>query len=244
MNEKLESKEIKIENARGYGVAMSDLEGSWDPAFKSKIKKISMKIIMKQLSFFQKIQLLYFFYKEKKKAKNIDLSDIKSKGMTNTSFINQQLEYISTFSALAKVLNKEKALKIMYSVMDATASEAFSLSALTVEEVKQFGDSMDFFRKYFSAFCEASIKAGCYDMIISENTINCIQIDIKWCIWYELAKKMNVPEACIPNCYADDLYYPDYFKSFGIKYSRKGTLAKGHEYCDCRFERCNYEKDF
>jgi hypothetical protein len=237
MNEKLELKEIKIENTRGYGVALSDLEGSWDTAFKSKIRKISMKIIMKQVSFFQKIQLLFYFYKEKQKAKNIDLSDIKLKGLTNTSFINQQLEYISLFSALVKVLNKDKALKIMYSVMDATAREAFSLSSPTIEEVKQFGDSMEFFRKYFFAFCEASTKAGCHDMIISENTINCIQIDIKWCVWYELAKKMDVPEACIPNCYADDLYYPDYFKSFGIKYSRKGTLANGNKYCDCRFER-------
>ena len=239
MNEKLELKEMKIETVRGYGVAMSDLEGSWDAAFKSKIKKISMKIIMKQLSIFQKIRLLYWFYKEKKKADKLNLSDIKSRGMKNTSFINQQLEYISIFSAITKVLNKEKALQIMYSVMDATAKEAFSLSALTVEEVQQFGDSFEFFRKYFFAFSEASTKAGCHDMIISENTVNCIQLDIKWCVWYELAKKMNVPEACIPNCYADDLYYPDYFKSFGIKYSRKGTLAKGHEYCDCRFERNN-----
>lgn len=197
MNEKLELKEIKIENTRGYGVAFSDLEGSWDAAFKSRIKKISMKIIMNHVSFSQKIQLLYLFYKEKKKAENIDLSDIKSKGMTNISFINQQLEYISMFSGLAKVLNKEKALKIMYSVMDATASEAFSLSALTVEEVKQFGDPMEFFRKYFFALSEASIKAGCHNMIISENSENCIQLDIKWCVWYELAKKMNVPEACI-----------------------------------------------
>ena len=244
MNEELESKEIKIENTRGYGVAFSDLEGSWDPAFKSKIKKISMKIIMKQVTFFQKIKLLYWFYKEKKKAKNIDLSDIRSKGMTNSSFIKQQLEYISIFSALANVLDKEKALKIMFSVMDATAHEAFSLSALTIEEVKPFGDPMEFFRKYFLAFSEASTKAGCHDMVLSENSKNCIQIDIIWCVYYELAKKMNVPEACIPNCYADDLYYPDYFKTFDIKYSRKGTLARGHKYCDCRFERYNCEKDF
>jgi len=61
--------EIKIENTRGYGVAMSDIEGSWDPAFKSKIRKKSMNIIMKQVPFFKKIQLIYWFYKEKKKSK-------------------------------------------------------------------------------------------------------------------------------------------------------------------------------
>jgi hypothetical protein len=29
----------KIEKLRGYGVAMSDAEGGWSPAFKAKIKK-------------------------------------------------------------------------------------------------------------------------------------------------------------------------------------------------------------
>jgi len=239
MNEESISKEPEIENTRGYGVAMSDLESSWDPAFKSKIKNRSMNIIMNQVSLFQKIKLLYWFFKEKRRAEKLDLSDIISRGMKNSSFINQQLEYISMFSALTKVLDKDKALKIMYRVMDATACEAFSLYALTIEEVKPFGDPMEFFRKYFSAFSEASIKAGCHDIVISENTRDCIQYDIKWCVWYELAKKMNVPEACIPNCYADDLYYPDYFKKFDIKYSRKGTLARGHNSCDCRFERYN-----
>ena len=228
---------MEIEKTRGYGIAISDIEGSWDAAFKLKLKKTSQKIIMKQISFFQKIQLLYWFYKEKKKASNLDLSDIRAKGMINVSFIKQQLEYISMFSALTKVLDKERALKIMYLVMEATAVEAFLKSALKIEEIECFGDSMEFFRKYMSALPEASTKAGCHDMIISENTINCFQLDVHWCVYYELAKKMNVPEACIPNCYVDDLAYPDYFKTFGIKYSRKETLAKGGKCCDFRFER-------
>ena len=45
-------------------------------------------------------------------------------------------------------------------------------------------------------------------------------------------EKINVPEACIPNCYADDLYYPDYFRKFDIKYSRKVTPVRGHNSCD------------
>jgi len=48
---------------------------------------------------------------------------------------------------------------------------------------------------------------------------------------------MDVPEACLANCYADDLVYPDYFKSLGIKYSREGTLAQGKKCCDIRFEK-------
>lgn len=75
--------------------------------------------------------------KEKKRALKLDLSDIRAKGMTNEAFIKQQLEYISLFSALTKVLNKESALKIMYSVMDATATEALLLSLPEIQKLQK-----------------------------------------------------------------------------------------------------------
>ena len=228
---------MEIEKTRGYGIAASDAEGSWDSAFKLKLKKVAIKTVMKQITFLQKIQVLIWFYKEKKRALKLDLSDIRAKGMTNETFIKQQLEYISLFSALTKVLNKESALKIMYSVMDATATEALLLSLPEIDDVKKFGDSIEFFRKYMSVFPEVSKKAGCHEITITEDSTNNIQLDINWCVWFELAKKMDVPEACLANCYADDLAYPDYFKALGIKYSRKGTLAQGKKCCDTRFEK-------
>jgi hypothetical protein len=228
---------MDIKNTNGYGIAISDLESSWDDAFKLKLKKTAQKIVLGHLSFFQKIKLLYQFSKETKRASKLDLSDIKAKGMTNNSFIKQQLEYISMFSALAKVLDKEQAIKIMCQVMEETVAEAFSKSSPEPEAIKNYGDPFEFFREYFRPLPEVSAKAGCHCMTLSENNLNCIQYDISWCVWLELAKKMNIPEACIPNCYADDYAYPDYFKQYGIKYSQKGTLAKGAKCCDLRFER-------
>lgn len=72
------------------------------------------------------------------------------------------------------------------------------------------------------------------------NTEEVLQFDIHWCVWLELARKMNVPEACLPNCCADDLAYPDYFNALGIKYSRIGTLANGCKTCDFRFEKIEH----
>ena len=63
------------------------------------------------------------------------------------------------------------------------------------------------------------------------------QFDVSWCVWLELARLMDVPEACIPNCYADDLVFPEYFAQFGIRYRRTGTLAMGSSCCDFHFER-------
>lgn len=228
---------MDIEKTNGYGFAISDLEGGWPDAFKSKLKKTSQKIIFKHLSFSQKIRLMYLFLNEKKKAANLDLSDLKAKGMTNTAFIKQQLTYLSMFSALSKVLDKEKAIEIMCSVMEETAAEAFSHSSPQHEAVIEYGNTFEFFRNYFRPLPKVCAKAGCLDMTLSEDSTNCFQLDIHWCVWFELAKKMNVPEACIPNCYADDYAYPAYFKKYGINYSRKGTIANGAKCCDLRFEK-------
>jgi nucleoside diphosphate kinase len=228
---------MDIEKTRGYGVAISDLEGNWDDAFKSKLKKTSQKIIFEQMTLVQKFKVMYWYFKEKNRSAGLDLSDIMAKGMTNEPFVMQQLEYIAMFSALVKVLSVEEALKIMYKVMEATSVEAFSKSSPEQEAIEAYGDPFEFFRKYFRPLPQVCANAGCLDMSLTENSANSFQYDIHWCVWLELARKMDVPEACIPNCYADDHAYPDYFKQYGIKYSRKGTIANGAACCDLRFER-------
>ncbi|MEI7594163.1 MAG: L-2-amino-thiazoline-4-carboxylic acid hydrolase [Bacteroidota bacterium] len=157
--------------------------------------------------------------------------------MTNNDFINQQLEYIALFSSLTRILNKEKAIKIMCRVMENTAIDAFSKSSPEEEAISEFNDAFEFFRAYMAPLPNSCMKAGCLDMKLVENNENCFQFDIHWCVWLELAIKMGIPEACIPNCYADDYAYPDYFMKYGIKYSNKSTLAKGASCCDLRFER-------
>lgn len=221
---------------RGYGQAASDIEGNWDKAFKEKIKKIAFKTILQKLTVFQRIRLFIYFIQEKKRAAALDLSDIRAKGLQNESFIKQQLEYLSLFSALVKIFDREKAIAVMNHVMDATA-EALFTSLPEQEEVKKFADPFEFFREYMVVLPKVSMKAGCHHMIMKENSKTAIQFNIHYCVWFELAKKMNLPEACIPNCYSDDLIYPAYFNSFGIKYCRTQTLAKGGECCDFRFEK-------
>ena len=228
---------MEIEQTNGYGIAISDLEGNWDDAFKSKLKKSAQKIISSRLTLLQQLKLLYLYNREKSRAGKLDLSDIKAKGMTNMLFISQQLEYIAMFSALAQVLDKERAIEILCHVMEATSVEAFSKSSPEKEAIEKHGDAFTFFRKYFQPLPGACAKAGCLDMRLSEDGPACFQFDIHWCVWLELAKKMEVPEACLPNCYADDFAYPGYFKKYGIRYSRKGTLAQGAQICDLRFER-------
>ena len=228
---------MDVTKLRGYGIAASDVEANWSPEFKSKLKKTSLKVVMKHLNFKQKFEVLYWFAKEKKRSTTLDLSDIRAKGMKNEVFIKQQLEYLSLFSALKIVVGVDSALNIMYAVMDATAAEALLLSLPEVEEIRKLGEPYEVFRSYFNVLPETAIKAGCHQGVISDLKLNSCQFDIHYCVWLELSKKMSVPEACIPNCYADDIAYPKYFESLGIKYIRTGTLAKGNTCCDLRFEK-------
>ncbi|MFA6977733.1 MAG: L-2-amino-thiazoline-4-carboxylic acid hydrolase [Ignavibacteriaceae bacterium] len=228
---------MDVTNLRGYGIAGSDAEANWSQAFKAKLKKTSQKVVMKHLNLKQKFQVLYWFAKEKKRSAALDLSDIRAKGMKNDIFIKQQLEYLSIFSTLKIVVGLDSALNIMYAVMDATAEEALLLSLPEVEAIRNMGEPFEVLRSYSAVFPETAKKAGCHEGVITEEKQNSFQFDIHYCVWLELAKKMNVPEACIPNCYADDLAYPKYFESLGIKYTRTGTLAKGNACCDLRFEK-------
>lgn len=228
---------MKVEELKSYGLAISDLEGNWSPEFRKKITKTSQKIIMSNLSFVQKFKLLRIFIKEKRRSAKIDLSDIKAKGLTNETFLNQQLVYLAMFSALSIVIDTKKTLEIMNKVMDATAGEAMLQNTPTIDDIKSFGNNFETFKKYFAPLPEASKKAGCHELKITENNEKVFQIEITYCAWLELAKKMNIPEACLPNCYADDYSYPEYYKQLGIKYSRTGTLAQGCKCCDLRFEK-------
>jgi hypothetical protein len=230
---------MEVAQTKGYGLAISDLESNWDDAFKQKLKIVSRKIILQHLSPTQKLRLLFLYYKESCKAKKMDLSDIKARGMNNMVFLKQQLEYISMFSALSKVLNTARAIEIMKIVMQTTVTEAFSKSTPEPTAIDEYGDAFEFFRHYFAPLPESCRSAGCLDMHLTESSKDCFQFDIRWCVWLELATKMVVPEACILNCYADDLAYPRYFEMYGINYSRRGTLAKGACYCDLKFERIN-----
>ena len=68
---------MDISKSTGYGIAASDVEGNWDPEFKLKIKTAGQRIVLNQLTFIQKLKLMYWFNKEKKRASKLKLSGNK-----------------------------------------------------------------------------------------------------------------------------------------------------------------------
>lgn len=228
---------MEVKDLRGYGVSFSDAESLWPLKLKKKMRRDGQAVVLKYLGFFQRIRFFLAFWKAKRRARKLDLSDIQAKGMTNQSFLAQQIEYISMFAALAQVLGTQKTIEVVKDVMVSTAKEPLLLCLPDLKQVKQFPDSVAVFREYLKEGTVAAAKAGCHGIKVEEDHADAIQLNITYCVWLELSRKMGVPEACLPNCYADDLVFPEYFTELGIQYKRTGTLAQGCTHCDFRFER-------
>lgn len=228
---------MRVGDLRNYGIAASDAESLWPREVKERMARGARGVIMAHLKPMQRLRFLIAMVKARRKARSIDLSDLRARGMTNERFLAQQTEYLVAFTALAQVLGTQEAVSVMNAVMRETAREPMLLCLPPLEDVKRFPDAMEVFREYMRAMVEATPKAGCQAMTVAEDGPDAFQFDVTWCVWLELARKFGVPDACKCNCYADDLVFPDYFEELGIRYRRTGTLAYGQNRCDFRFER-------
>jgi hypothetical protein len=233
---------MKVSDLRHFGAAFSAAEAAWPDDVKERMQRRSKAVIMGHLSAWQKARLMWHFLKARRRASKLDLSDLRERGMTDAGFLEQQLEYLAMFSALAEVLDAERAVSIMKDVMDEAAREPMLLCLPKHENVRELDDApIDVFRDYIDAMAKSSVEAGCNKMAVEDRGESAFELNVKWCVWLELAERMGVPEGCRPNCYADDLVFPEYFDELGIRYTRTQTLACGGDCCDFHFEQASAE---
>lgn len=227
---------MDLQQLPGYGLAFSDLESLWSPELKAEMRRKGMAVVMRHLGLWERLRFGLAFLQARGRARRLDLSDLRARGMNNEPFLAQQLEYLALFAALARIKGTQETIVIMKELMDETAREPLLLCLPPQDAVRAAGDPFEVFRHYFRAAPAAACAAGCNEIALSQDDDQAIQMDITWCVWLELARKMGVPEACLPNCYSDDLVFPDYFQALGIRYRRTGSLAGGQRCCDFRFE--------
>ena len=229
---------MKIQDLRNYGAAFSAAEAAWPPEVKARLRRRSQAVVMRKLSVFQKLRFLGAFLRWRRRASRLDLSDLRARGMRDEAFLSQQLEYLAMFATLAELFDAQSAVAIMKEVMDEAAYEPMMMCLPEPAQVRQLEDPpLAVFRDYIDAMAKASVKAGCNEMrvIDLEDAPGAFELNVTWCVWLELAERMGLPEACQPNCYADDLVFPEYFDALGVRYSRTQTLACGGSCCDFRF---------
>lgn len=232
---------MDVSDLRGYGLAFSELEGSWPQDVKDEMQRGAKGVVMRHLGPLQKIQFMIQLAKATLEVKRVDLTLLHDRGMTNAQFLKTQLELHAFFKALSRVLSKDEAVAIFKEIMDETARTPLLLCLPEPEKVQALGDPIEVFRAFFEPWPKASKSAGCNDLAIVESHEDAVQVDVHWCVWHELAHMMGQPEACSPQCYSDDLVFPEYFEALGIRYKRTETLGTGGKRCDFRFERMTRE---
>jgi len=229
---------MDVSQLRNYGAAFSDTESSWPPEMMSKMRKAGRRVVMRHLNPIQKLRFAFAFFTAHRHAKRVDLSSIRRRGMRNERFLATQIEYLALYNALARILDRERAVAILKEVMDETAREALLMLLPTHDDIHAIGEPWAVVREYMRPTPAASREAGCLEItFVEDDPQGTFGFDVTWCVWLELARLIAEPEACRPNCHADQLVYPDYFAALGITYQRTQTLACDGTRCDFRFRR-------
>lgn len=226
-----------VSDLRFYAQPFTDAEGSWPDDVRKRMKRRSQQAVMRHLGVFGMMRFAYHFARAHRRTKQLDLSALRARGLNNQRFIDTQLEYLAFFIALKHIVGADRAVEITKDVMDASSHEPMRLCLPEPDNVRALGDPFRVMAQYMAAMPEAGAKGGSHEMAVVEDSDDAFQFNVSWCVWLELARAADVPEACIPNCHADELVFPDYFDDLDITYKRTQTLACGGTCCDFRFER-------
>ena len=228
---------MKIKNLKNYGKSLSDISTSMTGEQRKEISAISYKIIRNLLGLFKLIRFIISTKIETRRMSGMDLKFIRQKALVNEIFIKSQIRFAAMYSAMSKTVGKKRALEIFNRIMDEVAPITFQSVSPTPEDFNSSGDPWEAWKKYFMAMAEADKDAGCHEYELIENTDTTFQMNCTYCAWYEIPKLLGVKEACLPSCYADDVYLPDALRMIGIEFKRTSTMARGDHHCDFRFER-------
>jgi len=226
-----------VSELKNYGKSWIAAMNSVPQKTQTGIRKISLGVVRERLGFLETVRFGFLYLKEKKRMSGIDLTEAKRMGLAEERFIKAQVEFAAFYSALSRIVGREKALEILYAVIEATASLFFAALFPGESDFLQLEDPWGAYKDYMAATMKADEVDGCHVAEFVEDSEQAFQMDVIFCAWYEIAKALGVPEACKANCYGDDVVMPDALKPFGIRFLRTTTLAQGGDRCDFRFER-------
>jgi len=227
----------KVEDLKNYGKPLSDV--MLDSEGKKHSKRITSTVISelrRELGLIGIIKLMLKSRKETNLGKALDWSSINERGMTNRRFLNALITQTAAAKALADTVGKDKASNMIRGSLDQTVDITAPLYP-PPEDFKACGDGFGAFRKYMKEQFKAHANAHLQELDIAEDSPRALSVNVKYCLWCEVAKKLGDPSLCYPgSCYWDEVYFPKALAELGGRFTRTGTLATGAPVCDFRFE--------
>ena len=231
---------MNVSDLRFYAQPFSDAESSWPDDVRRVMRRRSKRVVRRRLGLLRMVPFAFRYMRARRRTRQIDLAPFRQRGLNNQLFIDTQLNFLAFFIALQEMLGTDEAVDLCREVMEEAAYEPMLLCLPKQDNVRAVGQPFEVMSEFLRAFPEASARGGSHLMHIVEDSDEAFQFDVSWCVWLELARAAGVPEACMANCHADDLVFPDYFNDLGIRYRRTQTLACGGTCCDFRFERMSH----
>jgi hypothetical protein len=227
----------KVEDLKNYGKPLSDT--LLDSEGKKHSKKITNAVtaeLRREVGLTGLIKLLLKSRKEINRGKALDWSSFNERGMTNRRFLNVLITQTATGKALADIAGKDKASDMLRKSLDKAVDITAPLYP-GVEDFKACGDGFGAFRKYMREQFLAHVNTRLQDLDIVEDSPRALAVNVRYCLWCEVAKKLGDPSVCYSeSCYWDEVYFPKALAELGGRFTRTGTLATGAPVCDFRFE--------
>lgn len=227
---------MELKDLRNYGKPLK-IPQCVPKKVEKLINKEALRIIRKRIGWVRLIRLLFLSMKENWRMSKHDMSAVREKGLRDADFLKWQIQMTANFSVLCRIVGRERALEIFKEIMDVVGAAAMSAFMPEPEDFKRAGDPFEAFKKYFMALLAVDKEAGIHDFEVVEDFDAAFQVNVTYCAYCQIPKQLGIVEACQPNCYADDVFFPGFCEKMGMRFLRKGTLARGDDVCDFRFER-------
>ena len=227
----------KVEDLKNYGKPLSDVNLSSEG--KKHAKRITSTVVAelrRELGLIGIIRLMLKSRRETNRGKAQDWSSLNERGMTDRRFLNVLITQTAAGKALADIAGKDNASNILRRSFDQAVDVTAPLYP-SPEDFKSCGDGFGAFRKYMKQEFLAHVNACLQELDIAEDSPRAFAVNVRYCVWYEVAKKLGDPSLCYyESCYWDEVYFPKALAELGGRFKRTGSLATGAPVCDFRFE--------
>jgi hypothetical protein len=226
-----------IKNLKNYGKPMNESMDEMSSKIKRKIRFASLKTMLRHLGIIRFMRIVFDASREQRRLEKHDYEIVRKKGIADNGFVNSQIQSAALFSAMAKVVGKEKALELQMEIAEKIACDVMSNMFPSVEELDATEDAFLASNRYLKAMFEANKRAGIHDYEIVEDSWDAFQANVTYCAFQAIPEEVGLGEACLASCRCDEIFLPEYCAQIGACFKRKSTLARGADMCDFRFER-------
>ena len=195
-----------------------------------------MGIVRERLGLMKFLKLGLMIKSAEREFSAVSLKVVRERGLSDDVFIKNIVMQSSAFRALTETVGEEDALDISHRITEETAFGLMSEIFPTTADFLAFKNPLDAAKSYILALMEANRRAGLHDSELVYDSVDAFQINVTYCAFREIPRLLGVPKAALSSCYGDDVFFPQVCGDLGLRFVRKGTLARGDDFCDFRFE--------